>query len=222
MVSHGSNKYSHAYLTVTQVFIHHRFCWHRTIETAKKHSGHKNYRIETAQRSHMNGPSICFGFFSITFWNMTKLLSFDANFFVYISSSFFPVHLKVSNSLVFRYYRFFLLNNSVMEKMIYNLLLKASNETGDNKDILCTLYICWLAITLLKWLKMTHGLFFLIKIKSKLVSHFDHISCDFVRLKTGWWHWRKSYMSYFTILSEHGLLFYKIKMTHLDSMEMYR
>lgn len=143
MVSHGSNKYSHAYLTVTQVFIHHRFCWHRTIETAKK-------TFRTQKLSNRNGSTkpyewaqhlFCFFFDYILKYDKIIVI-WCQFFFVYISSSFFPVHLKVSNSLVFRYYRFFLLNNSVMEKMIYNLLLKASNETGDNKDILCTLYNC--------------------------------------------------------------------------------
>lgn len=143
MVSHGSNKYSHAYLTVTQVFYTPSI-----LLASNNRDGEKNIPdTKIIESKRLNeaiwmGPAFVLFFFSITFWNMTKLLSFDANFCVYISSSFFPVHLKVSNSLVFRYYRFFLLNNSVMEKMIYNLLLKASNETGDNKDILCTLYNC--------------------------------------------------------------------------------
>lgn len=166
----------------------------------------------------MNGPSICFVFFfssSFRKWqNYCHLMPIFCTF--QISSSFFSRQLESFEFTCFPLLPFFLLNNSVMEKMIYNLLLKASNETGDNKDILCTLYNC----TFVDWqLHCSNGLkchtfFFQIKIKSKLVSHFDHISCDFVRLKTGWWHWRKSYMSYFTILSEHGLLFYKIKMTH--------
>lgn len=143
MVSHGSNKYSHAYLTVTQVFIHHRFCWHRTIETAKK-------TFRTQKLSNRNGSTkpyewaqhlFCF-FFSSTFRNMTKLLSFDANFFCVHFKLIFSRPLESFEFTCFPLLPLFLLNNSVMEKMIYNLLLKASNETGDNKDILCTLYNC--------------------------------------------------------------------------------
>lgn len=110
MVSHGSNKYSHAYLTVTQVFIHHRFCWHRTIETAKK-------TFRTQKLSNRNGSTkpyewaqhlFCFFFDYILKYDKIIVI-WCQFFFVYISSSFFPVHLKVSNSLVFRYYRFFYL-----------------------------------------------------------------------------------------------------------------
>lgn len=100
MVSHGSNKYSHAYLTVTQVFIHHRFCWHRTIETAKK-------TFRTQKLSNRNGSTkpyewaqhlFCF-FFDyilkydkiIVIWCQFFLCTFQAHFFP--STWKFRIHL---------------------------------------------------------------------------------------------------------------------------------
>lgn len=145
MVSHGSNKYSHAYLTVTQVFYTPSI-----LLASNNRDGEKNIPdTKIIESKRLNeaismGPAFVLFFFSSTFRNMTKLLSFDANF-LYISNFkliFFPSTWKFRIHLFSVTTAFFLLNNSVMEKMIYNLLLKASNETGDNKDILCTLYNC--------------------------------------------------------------------------------
>lgn len=203
----------------THTSSHHRFLLASNNRVVKK-SGPTNNRIETKRLSEAiwMGPTHFFHFiFVYTLWNMTKLLSFDANFFSSVNFEFearcFFVELKVSNLLVSRYWFFSWILHLMMAKPIYNLSLKALNETGDNKDMLWT--FCWLIISFLKWLLMPHFFhfvsFFLMKKNwLKLVSHFDHISCGFDGLKLGSGTGGKvtfRFLQLWQIISEHGSLF---------------